>query len=555
VRISSVFHPKLHTALQGYRAKDLLRDATAGVIVGLVALPLAIAFAISSGVGPEKGLTTAIVAGFLISALGGSRVQIGGPTGAFVVIVYGIVEKYGLDGLLVCTFLAGLMLIAMGALRLGAVIRFLPYPLTVGFTSGIAVIIFSQQVKDLLGLKAGAPPADFIDKWAFFARHISTADAATVRVSAATLFFLIVWPKISRKIPGPIVAIVLVTAAVKLLRLPVETIGTRFGEIRSALPAPSWPGVTFANARALLSPAFTVAMLGAIESLLSATVADGMIDGRHRSNTELIAQGLANVASSFFGGIPATGAIARTATNVKNGGRTPVAGIIHALTLLLIALAFGKWAALIPMAALAAILVIVSWHMSELHAFIALLRAPKSDMAVLLTTFLLTVLVDLTVAVEIGMLLALVLFMKRMTDVTSVREATAEWNRPDDEGPEPRRPRLPPGVCVFEAEGAFFFGAAESLRDTFSLGATAPQVLIIRMRRVLALDATGIRALEDLRRRCEKSDTRLMLCGLQPQPLRALEGSGAADELGRPNLVPTFEEAVERASRYVESPS
>jgi sulfate permease, SulP family len=552
-----LFRPKLLTTLPSYRWSQFLADSTAGVLVGIVALPLAISFAISSGVTPDKGLATAIVAGFFISLLGGSRVQIGGPTGAFVVIVYSIVDRYGVDGLTVCTLMAGLLLIAMGFLRMGSVIKFIPYPVTVGFTSGIAVIIFSQQIRDLLGLQTGALPADFLGKWASYARTLGTADGQTMALSAFSLALLLVWPRVSRRLPGPLIALLAATAAVRAFGLHVETIGSRFGALPSGLPRFSFPHTSLAQVKQLVGPAVTVALLGSIESLLSATVADGMIDGTHRSNTELIGQGVANVFSSLFGGIPATGAIARTATNVKNGGRTPVAGIMHSLTLLLIVLLFGRWATLIPLCALAAILVVVAWHMSEWHAFRALLRSPRMDVAVLVATFALTVFVDLAVAVEVGMVLSAMLFMKRMTDVTSVREVTHELR--EGNGEEARleavgRIDLPEGVAVFEAEGAFFFGAAEALRDNFNLGADAPRALILRMRHVLALDASGLRALSDLNRACVRAGTRLILAGLHSQPRSAMERSGFLRELGEKNVFRNLEEAARHVDEPAERP-
>jgi SulP family sulfate permease len=402
--------PKLVTSLQTYDRGQFGKDLTAGIIVGIVALPLAIAFAIASGVTPDRGLWTAIVAGFLISALGGSRVQIGGPTGAFVVVVYSVVQKYGIDGLIVSTFMAGLLLIAFGIARFGAAIKFIPHPVVTGFTSGIAVIIFSSQVRDLLGLRMDDVPADFVEKWSAYS-HAGGFNLTALALSLGSILILVLWPRVSKRIPAPFVALILATLATRVFNLPVETIGSRFGEISASLPLPHIPHLTFAQISSLIAPAFTIALLGAVESLLSAVVADGMIGGRHRSNMELVAQGVANVASASFGGIPATGAIARTATNVKNGGRTPVAGMVHALTLLVITLAFGRWASLIPMSVLAAILVVVAYHMSEWRAFRAELRSPRSDVVVLLATFLLTVLVDLTVAIEVGMVLAAFLFI------------------------------------------------------------------------------------------------------------------------------------------------
>jgi len=557
-RQQPIFLPKIISTLKSYSLSLLWGDFSAGVIVGIVALPLAIAFAIASGVPPDRGLTTAIVAGFLISALGGSRVQIGGPTGAFVVIVYGIVEKYGINGLILCSVMAGVFLILMGVFRLGAVIKFIPYPLTVGFTAGIAVVIFSSQVKDFLGLKTGAVPADFIAKWKVYFETLHTADVTAVALSLCSMAILLLWPRISRKIPGSIVAIVIVTAAVRIFHIPVETIGSRFGSLTMGLPQPSLPDFTFVQLKGLIAPAFTVAMLGAIESLLSATVSDGMIEGRHRSNTELIAQGIANVITPFFGGIPATGAIARTATNVKNGGRTPVAGMIHAVTLLLIVLMFGRWAGMIPLCVLSAVLVVVAYHMSEWHAFKALLKAPRMDVAVMVTTFLLTIFVDLTVAVEVGLLMSLILFMKRMTDVTTVKEVTMEINQDAVDEETLRRDadavshrQVPKGVVVYEVEGALFFGVAELLRDNMDIGQMPPKVLILRTRHVLALDATGLRALRDLSRQCLRNKTHLILAGIHVQPMIAFERSGFLKEMGEDNVVATIDEALDRANQVL----
>ncbi len=556
-----IFLPKLISTMKTYSLSLFWGDLSAGIIVGIVALPLAIAFAIASGVSPERGLITAIIGGFLISALGGSRVQIGGPTGAFVVIVYGIVERYGINGMILCTLLAGIMLIGMGLLRLGTIIKFIPYPLTVGFTAGIAVIIFSSQVKDFLGLKTGPVPGDFLGKWHLYFQSLATVDFTTLTLSLLSLGILFFWPRVNRKIPGSIVAILIVTAIVQIFHLPVETIGSRFGNLPTDLPAPSLPEISLEQLRILISPAFTVAILGAIESLLSATVADGMIEGRHRSNTELIGQGIANVAVAFFGGIPATGAIARTATNVKNGAKTPLAGMVHALTLLMIVLLFGLWASTIPLCVMSAILIVVAYHMSEWHAFKSLLRAPRMDVTVLLITFLLTVVIDLTVAVEIGMLLAVVLFMKRMTDVTTIREVSHVLERGSLEEEEAwksdkdaiTRKKVPPGVAVYEAEGAFFFGAAELLRDTLDIGKKTPRILILRTRLVLALDATGLRAIEDLHRQCQRYHAQLIISGIRAQPLIALERSGLLYKLGEENVCENIDSALRRANEILGS--
>ena len=550
--------PKFFTTIQDYSREQLTRDLIAGVIVGVVALPLAIAFAIASGLPPERGLYTAIVAGFLISLLGGSRVQIGGPTGAFVVIVSGIVLKYGVDGLVVATLMAGFILVAFGVLRLGAAIKFIPYPVTIGFTSGIALIIFSSQIRDLLGLEMQSVPSAFLPKWDAYAHAFDTVNGWALGVAGATFAIILFWPRISRRIPGPFVALIVTTALAQLLHLPVETIGARFGAIHAGLPRPGIPHLSIAIVGALVGPAFTIAMLGGIESLLSAVVADGMIGGRHRSNMELVAQGLANIASPLFGGMPATGAIARTATNIKNGAATPVAGMMHALTLLLITLFFGRWAALIPLATLAAILIVVAFHMSEWRTFVSEFRAPKSDVAVLLATFLLTVLVDLTVAIEVGMVLAAFLFMRRMAEVTNIKVLTHEFEDPtDDFEHDPnavRRRVVPEGVQVYEITGPFFFGAAEMFKDRVSRIAGKPKVLILRMRHVPAIDSTGLHALRDVVLRSEREGTLVILSDVHAQPVVALERSGLYDELGEVNIHGNIDDALNRARDHLGLP-
>ena len=547
--------PKLVTTLKGYSRAQFAADLTSGVIVGIVALPLAIAFAIASGLTPERGLYTAIVAGFLISALGGSRVQIGGPTGAFVVIVAGVVQRYGVDGLLVATLMAGVILVVFGLVRMGGAIKFIPYPVTIGFTSGIALIIFSSQVRDLLGLEMSAVPAAFVAKWDAYVHAFESLNPWALLVAFATFVIILVWPKVERRIPGPFVALIVTTVLVRALHLPVETIGTRFGVIDAGLPRPALPHVTLAMLTTLAAPAFTIALLGAIESLLSAVVADGMIGGRHRSNMELVAQGVANIVSPIFGGMPATGAIARTATNVKNGGRTPVAGMTHAVTLLLITLFFGRWVGLVPLATLAAILVVVAFHMSEWRTFGAELKAPKSDVAVLLTTFLLTVLVDLTVAIEVGMVLAAFLFMRRMAEVTNISVFTHEFTDPkDDFETDPnavRRRAVPDGVQVYEISGPFFFGAAEMFKDRVGRIAGKPKVLILRMRHVPAIDSTGLHALRDLVRRSRQEGTLVVLADVHAQPIVALERSGFLDEIGEDNLTGNIDDALNRAREYL----
>jgi sulfate permease, SulP family len=553
----SVFIPKSIVCFrEGLTREQVMRDLIAGVVVGIVALPLALAFAIASGVPPERGIYTAIVAGFIISALGGSRVQIGGPTGAFVVIVYGIVQKYGYDGLVIVTMIAGLLLILLGLARLGALIKFIPYPVITGFTSGIAVIIFSSEVKDFLGLKMGTVPADFADKWAAYAERFGTIDWATTLVAIGSLAILIFWPRVSRLVPAPFVAMIAATVVVQVFHLNVATIGSRFGAVPSSLPPPHFPAIPWTHLRELFSPALTVALLAAIESLLSAVVADGMIGTRHKSNMELIAQGVANVASPLFGGIPATGAIARTATNIRTGGRTPLAGMIHALTLLLILIFVGKWAAMVPLCALAAILVVVAYHMSEWRSFAGLLRAPRSDLIVLLLTFILTIFVDLTVAVQVGVVIASLLFMKRMADVTHV-VTTADSSDDDDSGEitQSRRGKrfvggreLPDGVEVYEVNGPFFFGAADKIKDVLGEIAKPPKFFILRMRNVPAIDATGIHALDQMAKKCRGQGTMLILTELKPQPLRALVRAGIGS---RSNLAKTIDIALKRATQPV----
>ncbi len=558
--MTSAWLPKTFTTLSGYTRRQLVADLQAGVVVGIVAIPLAIAFAIASGVSPEKGLVTAAVAGFLISFLGGSRVQIGGPTGAFVVIVYGIVARYGVDGLTICTVLAGVLLMILGLARFGAAIKFIPYPVVTGFTSGIAVIIFSSQIRDLFGLRMESVPAPFLEKWGAYGASLPTASPAAIAIAAGSLVILVGWPRLSRTVPAPIVAILAASIAVALLGLPVETIGTRFGEIHASIPAPRMPDVTLERVRELFPAAVTVALLASIESLLSAVVADGMIGSRHKSNVELVAQGVANVASGLVGGMPATGAIARTATNVKSGGRTPVAGMAHAVVVTLAFLFLGKWARYIPLATLAAILVVVAYHMSEWQAFTQLLRTPKSDVAVLLTTFLLTVLVDLTVAVQVGVVLAAFLFMKRMADVTNVGMVTAEWNdapdgtmKGDTEGVARRE--IPAGVEVYEVNGPFFFGAADKIKDVLHFVAKKPRVFILRMRNVPAIDASGIRVLDDLFRSFSHQGIRFLISGIQAQPRAALERAGKIEEYGRENFVPGIDAALEIAAGHVAAQS
>lgn len=550
-----LFKPKLADTLKNYSRKQFTGDLLAGIIVGIVALPLAIAFAIASGVSPEKGLYTAVIAGFIISAMGGSRVQIGGPTGAFIVIVYGIVQEYGINGLIIATFMAGIILIIMGFARLGAVIKFIPYPLIIGFTSGIALLIFSSQVKDFFGLNMGTVPADFTGKWKSYIESSGSLNIYAMVIAAITVAIILLWPKVTHKVPGSLIAILVTTAAMQMLHLPVDTIGSRYGSIPSSFPVPVIPHIDLEIIKNLIQPAFTIALLGGIESLLSAVVADGMIGSNHRSDTELVAQGTANIFSSIFGGIPATGAIARTATNVKNGGRTPVAGIVHAITLLLIMLFIGKWAALIPMATLAGILVVVAYNMSEWKSFVAVFKGPRSDVAVLLTTFLLTVLVDLTVAIEIGMVLAVFLFMRKMIKFSEVnmltKDAGDNGNNKDKEAVSSFT--IPHDVEVFEITGPLFFGAAYKFKEAMRFIEKPPAILIIRMRQVPVIDATGIRTLEEVYKALKQRGTKLVLSEIHSeQVMKELQVARLLFSIGKGNVTKTFEAALSRSRQLLQ---
>ena len=547
--------PKLISVLrEGYTRQLFAHDLGAGLIVGVLALPLALAFAIASGVKPEQGLFTAIIAGFVISALSGSRVQIGGPTGAFIVIVYSVVQRFGYEGLAVATMMAGVLLVIMGFARLGTVIKFIPYPVTIGFTGGIALIILTSQLRDFLGLQMTGVPAEFVEKWVAYSEAFHTYSLAAFGIGLATVLIAVYWARVSRKVPSPIVAIIATTAAVHLFHLPIETIGSRFGSVPHALPSPHIPRVDPATFRQLFSPAVSIALLAGIESLLSAVVADGMTGRRHRSNMELVAQGAANIASPLFGGIPATGAIARTATNVKNGGQTPFAGIIHACVLLLILLFLGKWAALVPMATLAGILVVTAYHMSEWRLAIRMFKSTKSDTAVMVTTFLLTVLVDLSLAIQVGVGLASLLFIKRMSEVTQTRAYLPDEVDEEDEPADVDSIRLrtvPKGVAVFEINGPFFFGAADKFKGTLNTVQKKPVVLVLRMRHVLVLDATALRALEDVFHQARRDGTAVVLSGVHAQPLVVMKQSGFAELVGTDNMVSTIDQALARAGAIV----
>ncbi len=547
-----MFQPKIIGTLRNYSWKQFRPDFNAGIVVGMVALPLAMAFAIASGVGPERGIYTAIVAGFLISALGGCKVQIGGPTGAFVVIVAGIMEKFGYDGLMVATILAGIFLILMGAFRFGSMVKFIPYPVVTGFTSGIAVIIFSSQMKDFLGLNIGTVPTDFVAKWGVYFQNLGTLNLWALAISLFTVACIVWWPKAWHKVPGPIAALVLASAITAWFNLPVETIRTRFGGIPHGLPSPSFPHVTWELVRLVMPSAVTVAFLAAVESLLSAVVADGMINDRHKSNTELIAQGIANIVAPVFGGIPATGAIARTATNIKNGGRTPVAGIVHALALLVILLAAHELAAQVPLACLAGVLTVVSYNMSGWRNFRSMLSAPRSDIAVLVTTFLLTVFIDLTVAVEVGMILAAFLFMRKMVNLTQVKVLTRDMDDPNngDEDGHPF-PNLPEGVEVYSIQGTFSFGAANKLLELDRITSQRPKVIVLEMSGVLYMDATGLYVLDKLHEQCTRANIRLVIVGIHTQPLTVMEKADKLAKIGENNLKSNMDQLLKELLQTV----
>jgi SulP family sulfate permease len=542
-----MFVPKLFTCLKNYSKDQFFKDFIAGIIVAIIALPLSIALAIASGVSPEKGLYTAIVGGFIVSFMGGSRVQIGGPTGAFVIIVFGIIEKYGMDGLIVSTILAGFFLIIMGFLKFGSMLKFIPYPITTGFTSGIAITIFSTQIKDFLGLTMKTIPSEFIPKWVAYFNNLHTFNLQSIIIGILSLLIIIFWPKINKKVPGTLIAIVITTVITLLFNLNIETIGSRFGNISSSLPVIVFPHASFSMIKELMLPALTIAILAGIESLLSAVVADGMIGGSHRSNMELVAQGMANICSALVGGIPVTGAIARTAANVKNGGRTPIAGIVHSLALLIILLLFMPYVKLIPMASLAAILIIVAYNMGEWEAFQRIFRAPKSDALVLLVTFSLTIFFDLVIAIAIGLILASFLFMRRMADVTDVRYVVDEYED-KDQIELIDSIKTPENVSLYEINGPFFFGAADKFVNVIREIGIPTKILIIKMLNVPAIDATGYHALDMLYDICKKHHTQLIILNLQEQPLSALQKYGFIDALGKENICSDVEQAIVRAN-------
>ena len=548
------FKPRLLTSLKNYNKKTLTADIMAGIIVGIVALPLAIAFGIASGVTPEKGIITAIVAGFIVSAFGGSRVQIGGPTGAFIIIIYGIIQQYGFQGLTIATLMAGFFLILFGLLRLGTIIKYIPYPIIVGFTSGIAVTIFTTQIKDLFGLQLASVPSDFVEKWIVYARNADSADLWSSIVGIVSVIIIAITPRFSKKIPGSLIAIILMTVLALILKnycgvTSIETIGDRF-TINAQLPEAQLPGLNWETIKSLVSPALTIAILGAIESLLSATVADGVIGDHHDSNTELIGQGLANLATPLFGGIPATGAIARTMTNINNGGKTPVAGIIHAIVLVLIFLFLMPLAKYIPMACLAGVLVVVSYGMCGWRSFIALMKNPKSDVTVLLITFFLTIIFDLTIAIEVGLIIACLLFMKRMSETTDVKVIMDEID-PNDESDIKLENNehliIPEGVEVYEINGPYFFGAGNRFEEIMASFGDRPKVRIIRMRKVPFVDSTGIHNLTNLCIMSQKEGIQIVLSGVNPKVHAVLARSGFYELIGEENICSHINIALEKA--------
>ncbi|WP_290764990.1 SulP family inorganic anion transporter [Fibrobacter sp. UBA4297] len=560
--VSTITPEIVRSFKRGYTRKDFTSDLMSGLIVGILALPLAIAFAIASGVGPERGLYTAIIAGFIISLLGGSRFQIGGPTGAFIVIVYGIVSQYGYDGLASATLLAGIFLVIFGLAKFGAIIKFIPYPVTVGFTAGIAIIIALGQVPNFFGLTfASADPADAVGKIKLYVSSFGSMNVYSVIVGVVALAVCILWPKITTKVPGSLIAIIVATVMVKVLGWDdpvnghgVVTIGMK-NHIPSGFPVPHLPNISLEMMQKVFQPALTIAMLGAIESLLSAVVADGMTSTKHRSNTELFGQGVANILSPIFGGIPATGAIARTATNIRNGAVSPVSGLVHAVVLLLIMLVLGKYAEMIPMAALAAVLFQVAFNMCGYRSVIKMFKAPKSDVTVMLVAFFLTVIIDLTVAIEVGVLLAAVLFIKRMSDVAEVEAVSSALKDDDDEAARNTLGRqVPKGVLVYELAGSLFFGAVDKFKETMNRISEKPKILILRMRSVSSIDAAGINMIEDLLKRCKSEGTQLLLSGVHAQPVVALTRAGVLAQLGEENALGNIDAALNRARELLGLP-
>lgn len=548
-----MFKPELFNSLKNYSTKTFVSDLIAGVIVGVVALPLAIAFAIASGVSPERGLFTAIIAGFCISFFGGSKVQIGGPTGAFAVIVYGVVNKFGYEGLVIATIMAGILLILLGAFKMGGLVKFIPYTIVTGFTAGIAVTILTGQIGDFFGLTTGKMPGDFVGKIKVYIESFNTINWYSFGIAAISLIVIFLWPKINKKVPGSLIVIILATVVSLILEHTLgwktDTIGSRYGAIPSSLPAPTIPGINLELIKQLFPTAISIAVLAAIESLLSAVVADGMIGSKHDSNTELIAQGIANIASPIFGGIPATGAIARTATNIKNGGKTPIAGIIHAVVLLLIMLLLGKFVVYIPMAALAAVLVSVAWNMAGIPAIKALLKGQKSDICVLAVTFIITVFIDLTVAIEIGLGFAAFFFIKKMIDVSEVQEKRENIITGIDASGNTTEYTIPENVLVYDIEGPLFFGTVRKFEMAVERAAISCKALVLNMESTIYLDAGGIRALEQCKAACDRKGIKIILSGIHTQPYILFEKTEMVNKIGRENIFGEIQEAIDYASK------
>lgn len=553
--------PKLFSLLKNNREeftkKQITQDVISGIIVAIIALPLSIALAIASGVSPEKGLLTAIIGGFIISFLGGSRVQIGGPTGAFVIIIYGIIQKYGFEGLMVASIMAGIILIIFGLVKFGSVIKFIPYSITTGFTAGIAIVLFSTQIKDFLGLGLEEVPSEFFEKWGAYISNIGSFQIQTIIIGVIALLIIILMPKLHKKIPGALVALVVTTLLVQFFNLPVETIGSRFGEVSATIPMPRIPNISFQMISDLMPPAITIAILAGIESLLSAVVADGMIGKKHNSNMELVAQGVANISSALFGGIPVTGAIARTAANVKNGGRTPIAGIVHSLFLLLIMLILMPYAKLIPMTTLAAILIVISYNMSEWRAFKDLFKSTKSDVAVLLITFSLTVVFDLVLAIEIGMILAMFLFIKKSSEATNIKKVDYLYDDSAEDGTDGNEGEIidklkskideNKNIMVYEINGPLFFGAANTFMDLMNEIDIEAKVLVIRMKNVLVFDATALNVLKRIKAQCKKHSIKLIFTEVQENPMKLMKKSGFIESVGQWCFFDNLEDGYEKA--------
>lgn len=547
-----MYKPKLISVLkeEEYSKEKFLKDFMAGVIVAIIALPLSVALGISSGVTPDKGLITAIIAGVIISLLGGSRVQIGGPTGAFVVIIFGIIGEYGLDGLIMATFMAGIILVLFGIFKLGLLIRYIPYPITVGFTAGIGLTLFTTQLKDFFGLTIENVPSEFIPKVGAYFQNISSLNITATIIGILSLAIILFWPKINKTIPGSLVALIVSTVVVLIFNLPVATIGSQFGEINSSIPTPKIPNINLQTIKNLMAPAFTIAILAAIESLLSAVVADGMINDKHDSNAELIGQGIANITVALFGGIPATGAIARTAANIKNGGKTPIAGIVHGLTLLLIMLVFMPYVKYVPLTTLAAILMVVSYNMSEIKVFKKMLKAPKNDVVILVTTFLLTVIFDLVMAIEVGMIIAMALFMKRMVDDVEIREMeTQRCFELADKDIEISS--IGDKVLVYEMRGALFFGTAESFMDSMRKVNRSVDVLILRMKHIKTMDITAYDAIKKIYERCKRDNIELIFTEIQNQPMELMECMGLVKKIGEDRFTDRFSSGLSLGEKII----